>query len=109
MPVDDVVYMAKQTIIAKPNLERWLFWDTNYDTIDWQKAYRTIIEGIIERGNVADWEEIVRYYGRDKVISTLRDETAHLQDDAIEAVCAYFPIKKEEMRCYIRKLSRMAR
>jgi len=100
--------MAKQKTIERPNLRRSFFWDTNYDTLDFQKAYDSIIGRIIERGDKADWEEIVRFYGFDKAIYALKHEIVYLPDDSIEEVCAYFPIKKEEMRCYIRKQSRVA-
>ncbi len=91
---------------TRPDVNRAWFWDTDYDSIDWQKAYRPVIARIIERGNEKEWEELIRFYGRPKVIGALRNEIKFLPDYAIEKVCRYFPIKKEEMLCYIRKQSR---
>jgi hypothetical protein len=92
--------------INKPNLNRRYFWDTIYESIDWQEGYQWIIARIIERGNKEDWEELIRFYGREKVINALKNEIPFLADYAIEDVCHYFTIKKEEILCYIRKQSR---
>jgi hypothetical protein len=97
--------MGNNTAI-KPNLDKRWFWDFDYDQIDWQASYKSIIERIIERGNKQEWEELIRFYGRDKVINALKNEILFLPDYAIENVCQYFPIRKEEMKCYIRKQSR---
>ncbi|MFA7449153.1 MAG: helix-turn-helix domain-containing protein [Weeksellaceae bacterium] len=45
-----------------PNIRRNLFWDTNFDTIDWNKHKRAIIDRILERGNQKEIEEIARFY-----------------------------------------------
>lgn len=92
-----------------PNLHRRLFWDTVYEEIDWQAGYKWIIARIIERGNKEEWEELIRFYGKEKVINALKNDVIFLADYAIEDVCSYFPIRKEEMLCYIRKQSKPGR
>ncbi len=45
-----------------PNIRRILFWDTNFDAIDWNKHKRAVINRILERGNQMEIDEIARYY-----------------------------------------------
>jgi hypothetical protein len=91
---------------GKPDLPKWLFWDTRYETLDWMAAYRGVIERVLDRGEDEDWEALIRYYGRDRVLKTLTQDEIYLMDHSIERACAYFKLKPEELRCYIRKQSR---
>jgi len=91
----------------KPALPKRLFWEFVYETIDWQKAYSTVIERVIDRGNPAEWEELLRFYGRDKVVQVLKFESTYLMDHTIEKVCVSFNMRPEELRCYMRKQSRV--
>jgi len=91
--------------IAKPNLPKRLFWDTPFDTIDWKKAYRTIIERVVERGTPDEWKEMIRFYGEQRVIDVLKNEVPYLPKYAIEEVCTYFHIEKGDLSCYIRSQS----
>ena len=96
----------KANIQDKPDLPRFLFWDFRYDDIEWRKEYLTVIARVIERGNPQEWAEMIRFYGEAKVIHAHKKEIKFLADYAIEEVCAYFPIHKEELLCYWRKKSR---
>src|SRR5688572_29425118 len=89
----------------RPSLNRRLFWEYRYDEIDWQKEYSAIIERVIERGTEDEWKELIRFYGRDKVVNTLKYETNYLPDEIIQDVCVYFNLKPTELKCYIRKQS----
>jgi hypothetical protein len=91
---------------GKPDLPKWLFWDTSYEVLDWKWAYLYVIGRVIDRGNDQEFEALMRYYGRKKVIRTLRFEVLYLMDHSIERACAYFKLRPEELRCYMRKRSR---
>jgi hypothetical protein len=91
---------------AKPDLPARLFWDFRYDDIDWKAEYLTVITRVIERGNAAQWIEMIRFYGEPAVIHALQHDIAFLADYAIEEVCKYFPLRKEELLCYTRKQSK---
>ena len=57
-----------------PNLSKFrksLFWDTDIDKIDWSKQYRAVIQRIFERGNETEKNEIIRFYGDEKIQETL--------------------------------------
>lgn len=50
-------------ITGIPNIRRILFWDTDFDKIDWGKNRNFVIARVIERGNREEQEEIARFYG----------------------------------------------
>jgi len=48
-------------------LRKILFWDTTMAKIDWQQHKDVIIKRVFERGNDAEQDEIMRFYGRANV------------------------------------------
>ena len=48
-----------------------IFWDTELASIDWQKQKQAIINRVFERGNEQEIKEIIRFYGKDEVLSAL--------------------------------------
>lgn len=40
-----------------------LFWDTDFDKIDWGRYRNSIIQRVLEKGNEEEREEIIRFYG----------------------------------------------
>lgn len=44
-----------------------VFWDTNINTIDWEKHKPSVINRIFEKGNEQEITEIIRFYGKDTV------------------------------------------
>lgn len=98
--------MKKQSkATGKPNLDPTRFWDFRYEDIDWHKSSTTIIERILERGSKTEWQELVRFYSEKKVKDTIRNKISYLPNDIIDEVCAFFALKKQELKCYIRKQS----
>lgn len=98
--------MGKKLVVQeKPNLPRRLFWDFRYDDIEWHEEYLTVIERVLERGSKEEWAEMIRFYGEEKVIHAIKKEIKFLADYAIDDVCAYLPLRKEELLCYTRKQS----
>ncbi len=87
---------------SKPNLEKGLFWDWKFYEIDWQKSRRSVIERVLERGTKEEWEEIIRFYGKDRIIGLLKNEIKFLPDYIIEEVSTHFNIKKADMACHIK-------
>lgn len=90
-----------------PNLDPKYFWEYDFDTMDWQEAYKMVIGRIVERGSQEDADELVRFYGHDKVIKALRDEIYFLPNCGIDSAIEFFPeLKKEEMCCYLNRLGK---
>lgn len=70
----DVKVEKQKQGLLKPNLKilrESLFWDTDIEKIDWQQQYKSVIQRIYERGNKEEWEEIRRFYGKEKIQSAL--------------------------------------
>lgn len=94
-----------QTQSSKPNLPKRLFWEFDYETLDWQRSYRSIIERVIEWGSPQEWENMISFYGRESVIKALQEDIPYLTDQAVGAVTAYFHLQKSELKCYTKKQS----
>lgn len=45
-----------------PKIRRVLFWDVDFDKIDWKRYRAFVIKRVEERGSVAEISEIHRYY-----------------------------------------------
>lgn len=50
-------------ISGTPAIRRSLFWDTDFDTLDWGRYRKSVIARVLERGNDAEKAEIARFYG----------------------------------------------
>lgn len=70
----DIQKIKEKNHQKTPNLSiltKSLFWDTDINNIDWERQYRAVIQRIFERGNEADKEEIIRFYGIEKIKQAL--------------------------------------
>lgn len=45
-----------------PHIRRILFWDTDFDKINWGKYKDAVIKRVLERGNKEEIDEIKRFY-----------------------------------------------
>lgn len=83
----------------KPILNKALFWDTDFEQIDYENNARFIIERVLTRGNWNDWKELKKYYGLNKI----KDEALQIRylDKITLNFChTFFNIQKEKFRCY---------
>jgi len=62
--------MEKRTN-SKPDLSPQSFWDTNLQKLDFDRYASFTIIRVFERGTEPDIKEVIRYYGKDKIINTL--------------------------------------
>lgn len=53
------------------NIRPYIFWDGDFKKIDWIRAEKGIIQRIFERGNELEKQEIISFYGKEKIIETL--------------------------------------
>lgn len=86
----------------KPILAKRIFWDTNFENLDYDKNYRSIIERVFDWGDIDDIRQVRRYYGDEKVIEALTT-AKYLFDETIHFCSAIFEIPKEKFRCYTLK------
>lgn len=79
-------------------LRRQVFWDIDFEKLDFQRYKRYVIQRVFERGNEAEIKEIIRFYGAkgcNKVIS----EAKSLFITAIENARKYLNLDKAEIKC----------
>src|ERR1700761_9628246 len=91
------------TEAVKPELPKNLFWEFDYHNLDWMRSYRTVMERVIERGSSKDWESMIEFYGRDKVIQALTNDIPYLTDHGVKSACQYFQLSPQELKCYTKK------
>ncbi|HFA50799.1 MAG TPA: hypothetical protein ENJ95_17465 [Bacteroidetes bacterium] len=60
--------MVKENINIRPHL----LWEFNLDSFDFERSKAIVIERVIERGDMKDWKEMIRYYGKDKILAVAK-------------------------------------
>lgn len=55
-----------------PKIRTHLLWEYGMENFDYNNSANILIERVIERGNMEEWREIIKYYGREKIL-----EVAH--------------------------------
>lgn len=69
--------IKRMTQVQLPDLSKFrkaLFWDTDFESLNWQRNYAWIIQRVFEYGNESEITETIRFYGKkaiENVISTL--------------------------------------
>lgn len=61
---------AKKDSTYKPDLSKLrkgIFWDTDFDKIDWKLMKVSIVKRIFAYGTKSEQDEITRFYGKDEV------------------------------------------
>ena len=53
----------RSTLKGVPAISRIIFWDTDFDSIDWAASKESVISRVLERGTEEEIAEIARYYG----------------------------------------------
>ncbi len=79
--------------------DKSLFWDVDIDSADLEQNARHIINRILLRGNIKDWEQLKMFYG----INKIKEEVLKMRflDKLTLNFCSfYFNIPKTEFRCY---------
>lgn len=75
-----------------PNLKlirKAIFWDTDFDKIDWLKNRRAIIKRIFERGNDIEIREMLNFYGTADVKHEIRNIGSSYLDSFSKNVAKY--------------------
>lgn len=85
-------------------LSREIFWDVNYDSIDWDKSRDWVICRVLEYGSMEDWRAIRKYYG-DNTIVEAAVTARSLSKKTMHFIHHIFNIPFEKFRCYNLALS----
>lgn len=88
----------KQLLESDIAFNKALFWDVQIDSLNIETHTRFIIERVVSRGNIADWELLKKIYGKERIkhevlrIRSLDKKTASF-------LSVYFDIQKKDLRC----------
>jgi hypothetical protein len=81
------------------NLPKRLFWDVEYDKIDWDDKWFWVIERVIQRGDMSDFGQVFHYYGRVKVKFVAKD-AKYFDTRTLNFLKDYFKLQKSQIKCY---------
>jgi len=84
----------------KPKFNKSIFWDVNFERIDYNAKANFVIERAFERGDVEDIRQCRRYYGDEKVSTTLL-HAKFLPEHRLHLASAVIGKPLNEFRCYI--------
>jgi len=77
------IKLSKETDYAKqypdkPNIRKILFWDIDFDNINWGMYKNAVIKRVLERGNTKEVKEIMRFYRlTEKELMEFRNQLSH--------------------------------
>ena len=86
----------------KKELNQYLFWDVNVDSLDEEIHSAFIIQRVSMKGRWTDWKKIISFYGSEKVKSTLIS-ARYLDNKTLSFASCVFEIPITIFRCYSTK------
>jgi len=84
---------------VKPIFNKRIFWDVNFEEIDYDAKANFVIERVFERGDVEDIRQCRRYYSEEKITSALLN-ARFLPLHTIHFASAIIDKPINEFRCY---------
>jgi len=84
----------------KPIFHKRIFWDVDFEKLDYDNKANFIIERVFERGDVEDIRQCRRYYGDEKVTMVLLN-AKYLPERRLHLASAVINKPVKEFRCYI--------
>jgi len=83
----------------KPIFNKRIFWDVNFEALDYDKKASFVIERVFERGDVDDIRQCRRYYGDERVTVVLLN-AKYLPERRLHLAAAVINRPITEFRCY---------
>jgi hypothetical protein len=83
----------------KPIFDKRIFWDVNFELIDYDAKANFVIARVFERGDVEDIRQCRRYYDDEKVASALLN-AKYLPLHTIHFASAIIDKPISDFRCY---------
>ena len=88
----------------KPILNKRIFWDVNFDALDYDSKASFIIERVFERGDVEDIRACRRFYHESTIKSVLLN-AKYLPKQRLYLASAIIEMPVNLFRCYILRQS----
>lgn len=83
-----------------------LLWEYDLSDFDWWKSRKIVVQRILERGWLEDYYAGFNLYGGIEGFREIIKEIPFLSPRDMNFACIVFDLKKEDLKCYTRKLSR---
>ena len=94
-----ISYLSYMIPKKQPVFQKRIFWDVNFEQLDYDAKASFVIERVFERGDVEDIRQCRRYYGDEKVTEALL-KAKYLPLHTIHFASAVIDTPIEEFRCY---------
>ena len=89
-------------INLNPKIRPFLLWDMNMEKFDFTSNRHLVIERACTLGNLADFKEIVRFYGLELIKKELV-KSASLDPKSLSFFSQIFDIPLNRFKCYSKK------
>jgi hypothetical protein len=83
----------------KPVFNKRIFWDVNFEALDYDKKSSFVIERVFERGDVDDIRQCRKYYGDERVSESLLN-AKYLPLSTTYLAAAVIDRPLTDFRCY---------
>ncbi|MDR0792280.1 MAG: hypothetical protein LBE82_03145 [Chitinophagaceae bacterium] len=83
----------------KPIFQRRIFWDVDFDKMNYDKYPRFVIERVFERGDVDDIRQCRRYYGDEKIRDVLTT-AKWMSKQSVYLAAAILDNNLSDYKCY---------
>lgn len=83
-----------------------LLWEYDLSDFDWWKSRKIVVQRILERGWLEDYYAGFNLYGGIEGFREIIKEVPFLSPRDMNFACIVFDLKKEDLKCYTRKLLR---
>ena len=80
-------------------INKKIFWDIDTRAMDFNKNARFIIERVLTRGTMNDWQQIKQLYGLEKIKQEVV-QIRFLDKITLNFCSKFFDIPKNQFKCY---------
>jgi hypothetical protein len=80
------------------NFSKALFWDVDLADLDIEKHSKFIIERVVSRGNMQDWQLLKKMYGKNRIKNEVL-KIRCLDKKTVGFLSVYFTVEVSEFRC----------
>jgi len=86
----------------KPNISRRVFWDIDFESLDFEKDRQFVIDKVVNYGLWEDFVALINYYGKEVVEKEII-KSPYLKKEVLNFLCFYFELKPTDFECYTQR------
>jgi hypothetical protein len=94
---------SEYSLLSK--LNPGLFWDVDLSKLKADTSSRLIIERVFSLGDIHEMQEVISYYGREKVLDVMSN-LSYIDPKTFNFITKLFNKPAKEFKCYQRKQSK---